>query len=280
MSERLRIVYLVGAQHSGSTILETLLQSTSDVVGVGQVGRFYAYPQFPTCNCGLESATCQPCDRVVRDVFQPQPTTTAVMRLTRRELGLPLFLASRRVRQRYADRLDAIYDATAASTGKTLIVDSSKSISQAIALADQSRHDICFVHCVRDYRGFIRSRAKRTGASWPGLDLLRPWKWLFKNHIARLVERFASQPVLTVRFEEITDRAVVKQLCETTGVDADAVFAAIDDEQEVQRSHLFEPPRQLDYTKVRFDKKRTTTEPVTRRHLHLLGGWAARRWGY
>lgn len=281
MTERLRVVYLVGAQHSGSTILETMLQSTPDVFGVGQVGRFYAYPEFPNCNCGLPSASCGPCTRVVDDVFEPEPSTRLVMRLTRRELGLPLFLASGRVRRRYADRLDAIYEATAAATGRTLIVDSSKSISQAVALADASRHEMIFVHCIRDYRGFIRSREKRTEASWPGLDVLRLWKWLFKNHIARFVAPFSGEEMLTVRFEEITEQAVVEQLCSATGVDAGAVFRAIDEEREVERSHLFEPPRQLDYAKVRFDKNRTAGPAQKQsRVLHLLGGWAARRWGY
>lgn len=280
MTQQLRVVYLVGAQHSGSTILETMLQSTPEVFGVGQVGRFYAYPDFPNCNCGLPSATCGPCTRIVKDVFEPEPSTRTVMRLTRRELGLPLFMLSGRVRRRYASRLDAIYEATSAATGRTLIVDSSKSISQAIALADASRHEMIFVHCIRDYRGFIRSREKRTDAAWPGLDVLRLWKWLFKNHIARFVAKFAGEDMLTVRFEEITERAVVEELCAATSVDAEAVFRAIDEEREVERSHLFEPPRQLDYAKVRFDKTRTSRPPEKSWKLTILGGWAAKRWGY
>ncbi|MEZ5380133.1 MAG: hypothetical protein R2733_26795 [Acidimicrobiales bacterium] len=65
------VVYLLGAQHSGSTIIETMLASSPDVFGLGQVGHFYTYTDFETCECGQRAAGCEPCRSIVEHVIEP-----------------------------------------------------------------------------------------------------------------------------------------------------------------------------------------------------------------
>ena len=54
-----KITYILGAGRSGSTVLERLLSSAPDVVGVGEVATLWRQPLSDlTCSCGAPAPEC------------------------------------------------------------------------------------------------------------------------------------------------------------------------------------------------------------------------------
>ena len=97
------LIYITGAPHSGSTILEAILTHGGLVRGLGQFGRFYAYCDFSTCSCGCPSASCDTCTLVLSNAVKPfgEDKYRRIGQLTRREWGLPLLILSKRLRALY-----------------------------------------------------------------------------------------------------------------------------------------------------------------------------------
>lgn len=281
------LVYIAGAPHSGSTILECLLSACDGTRGVGQFGRFYAHPDFDRCACGSPAASCPPCTTVrqaIRDDVGER-RYRSLGRLTRREWGLPLLVASRALRRRYADASDRALRAMIQSDGRPVLIDSSKSISRGLALAESTSFDIRMIHCVRDPRGFVASREKRTQTRGRLRTVGRTWKWLLKNVLVAkvLLPRYPNS--MTVRFEDLAadPSGVIGRVAAGVGLDPTAAVDGVNTGAEFHRTHLFEPPRQLDYQHVRFDAERSAlpdTKGGTADLCWRVGGSFARRWGY
>ena len=287
-SRRPRLIYLAGAQHSGSTILEAILTGSPGIRGVGQFGRFYARQDFESCDCGRPSATCGPCQAVVEAIgdHRAQRRYRRIGQLTRREWGLPLLFLSGRLRAAYAASSDAALRGLCDHEGRTVIVDSSKSVSRALAILDSKLFDVSVVFCVRDSSGFVASRERRTERSGSARTVLRTWKWLSKNVMVDGLLRSRASSFAVLRYEDLATDPVtaVGQLGTELGLDLSVAMETLASAGTFERTFLFEPPRQLDYAKVSFDGSRSSAgSQLPPRQADLVwksGGILGQRWGY
>ncbi len=288
LDTRLKVIYLAGAPHSGSTILESILTASPNIRGLGQFGRFYAYRDFDTCSCGEPPVSCVPCRAVTSEVIEPRGANEyrRIGRITRREWGLPLLLVSSKLRRLYREPSEDAFRAVAATCGVSTLLESSKSISRGLALVDTDGVEVIVVHTVRDFAGFITSREKRTEKSSAGRDVLRLWKWMLKNALVVGLLKPRSESFFTVRFEDLAADPAreVERLCDAIGVDSEHATSRLSASNPLHRTHLFEPPRQFDYRGVVFDPNRrraaSTISPKRRSRLWRLGGKFGSRWGY
>src|SRR5262245_20011501 len=65
MSDRLRVVYILSVQNSGSTLLDAVLGAAPGVRSLGEAAGFHRYIDAGPCDCGRPAATCEPCGGVV-----------------------------------------------------------------------------------------------------------------------------------------------------------------------------------------------------------------------
>lgn len=291
-TERPTLVYLAGAPHSGSTILETLLAAAPGVYGIGQFGRFYAHREAHSkamsCSCGKPPASCEPCVAVRTDIRSSlgERRYRWTGRLTRREWGLPLLFAIRPLRRHYAAASDAALDSLVRNPDCAVVVDSSKSISRGLSILDTKAFDVRVVFCVRNPNGFVSSRIKRLGTDDPIRNTFRTWKWLLKNVMVERILLPRATSFTRVRFEDLTAEPVetMRSLCAELGIDSSRVVKALDEGLEVERAHLFEPRRDLDYRVVTFDRERGAQTAArgtgSSRLIWLVGGWYGKRYGY
>ena len=149
-------------------------------------------------------------------------------------------------RRAYARDADSIFDPVAATTGSRVLIDSSKNISRAAALAGDSRHDIRVLHLIRDGRGVLRSRRKRAEVDGrPYREKAALAEWLGKNLMISwlLARRLPADRFLLARYEDLlTDPAAeLKRSVRSVGPRCQVVEAAMT--TGVERLHLFEPIR-------------------------------------
>jgi len=171
----LRVLYVMGIYHSGTTVLSNL---------VGQVDGFFAVGELRTlwpkltrshyrCGCGELLQECPVWSRILGSTFGEGEERVALARdmwrcqrealheyhtwlrvgglLRRKELpaGGPL--------ARYADGLARLYQGIARETGAKVIVDSSKEPTDAALLLLMPDVSPAFVQIVRDPRGMVYS---------------------------------------------------------------------------------------------------------------------------
>ena len=171
-AERLRVIYIMGAGRSGSTVLDTVLGNHPAVVNVGELVNLQrsGWQRGELCSCGAAAGVCPFWSRV-RQVWESRspvgvaeyvrlqdrferfgaiPWARLMLRLPRASWGMEEYLEATR----------ALYEAIAEAAGKRVIVDSSKGPLRAELLSRIPALDLRYLHLVRDGRAVAWSRRK------------------------------------------------------------------------------------------------------------------------
>jgi hypothetical protein len=187
-----KIVFIASLSHSGSTLLDLILNAHPDVTSVGelkQLGRF-ARLEKPNrrlrCTCGAESLmTCE--------------FWTSVSALTERATGRAIGELNV---ENYADRRSfdadntALFEAIATVAGTRYVVDSSKQVARLALLIKNPALDVFPIFLIRDPKGQICSCQKTS----TGLARLIGNYVRTNREIYDLVK---NRPHSVVRYEEL-----------------------------------------------------------------------------
>ena len=264
MSEAVRVIYIIGAGRSGSTLLDTVLASHPDVVGVGELVNLHSagWTSNEVCACGKLGTECDFWTRV-REGWQrrvPEATVEGYVALQKRvELfsGLGLMQMARMLRQRisptvefqtYLRQTEALYQSIAEASGKSIIVDSSKHPIRGALLAHLRGIDLRLVHLVRDARAVVWSRKKALEADQKsGVQFaIKPrsaWYsvafWAFINVLAAITCLFRRRQSLRMRYEDFVaePQAQLERLGRVCGLDYSATAQALLTGQPLKVEH-------------------------------------------
>lgn len=288
-TRQLRIAYIVGARHCGSTMLDALLGQAKGARSLGEVGGFSRFAQGGPCDCGVVAGSCGACQAVVTGLDQSSDSRRLqdLFRLPAKERRIHWALAKTSARQQYAWLSDRMFSLVAEATGSWLLVDSSKNVSRAAALALDSEHDVRVIHLVRDGRGFLGSHRRRAHLDGrPCRPTLALAGWLLKNLAitALLRPRLGTDRYLLCRYEDLIadPETVLRRIAGFLGADLEGV-GALALTEGVPRTHLFEPPRRMDYGLVRLDRGRLESQrwPGLRNLAYwCCGGFVSALWHY
>jgi hypothetical protein len=291
MSDRLRVVYILSVQNSGSTLLDAVLGAAPGVRSLGEAAGFHRYADSGPCDCGRPAATCGPCASVVETIERGGGLDRyrAVARLPMRGRCLHWAFVPTRKRRAYARAADAMFEAVAANTRATVLVDSSKNVGRAAALLADSRHDVRILHLVRDPRGYLQSRQRRADAVGREPAAVTFLKWLGKNAlISALVGPRARGRMMRCQYEDLLAEPgpTIAAVAGFAGFDSTGLAEAATGAGAgagVERLHLYEPARRLDYRRVTLDAARLEGQRVDGRagaRFWWAGGFTSALWGY
>lgn len=145
----MRLIYIVGMGRSGSTLLDLLLDTHSNVRSLGGVRRLARALPRP-CACGVSArAACDFWEGIEAEV--------------RRRLGIGLAELDVHARDdaTFGAHNTALFEAAAHVAGVDCVVDSSKSVARLKRLLETTELDVRPIHIVRDPRGYTYSQRKR-----------------------------------------------------------------------------------------------------------------------
>lgn len=191
-SKKIHVLYITCLGHTGSTLLDMILASHSEVTSVGSVLTFTKSPH-AKCNCGADSVTCchywQKVDIAVHDIIG--------LRLSE----LQLQSTDRNV---FSSHNAAYFEAIYQVTGKRFIIDCSKSPERLNKLLHWSSLNITPIHLIRKPYGVVYSNCKKD-RSWVNTSiqytkyLLRTLYVLNKSkHFKVCYEELAVNPTKVV----------------------------------------------------------------------------------
>ncbi len=230
------MLYIAGWSRSGSTVLDQVLGQIDGWFSCGELR--LAWKNFD-CSCGRPVFDCELWRPILEEAVAADPgiglndvwplRQRALHGRARRLAALALAHradAARSSLGRYARVLDALYAAIAARTGARVLVDSSKTSSEACLAATLTGAELYVVHLVRDPRGnaFSWLRPKPTPTPQDSLPTMSPLRsssrWLQRNAaIEALVRPRMGARYLRIRYEDFAarPRATVRSLCALVG---------------------------------------------------------------
>ena len=299
-----RVVYIVGAGRSGSTILNAVLGMHPDIVATGEL-RYFASPQEGAprkCACGALASDCPFWHRVL-DLWTERAGPQAVAEwferrpVYERMRGLPILaldVAFRQSRWRsYATATRGLVESVREAAGARVVADSSKSPVRAFILMNTGGIEVMFLHLVRDPRGVVWSRLKALGRH---RDAQRPdtkvvWlvvhstlDWILVNLVSGVV-LFAAKGGRRIRYEDMVvhSRETLTAIEDLVGVDLSAAERAVLEGKAIDYQHIVggNPRRLAGAAPVVFDQEWLTASPGwLQRLVWAVAGPLARRYGY
>jgi hypothetical protein len=222
---RPEVVYIGGADRSGSTILGLVMGALPGTAYVGEVIHVWrrGVAENQLCGCGRPFLDCPFWREVGQEAFggwqhvDLDHVEWLSRRVVRERFGIAMPLLKRRQSYRanfaaYLEYIDPLYRAMWRVSGARRIVDSSKVLSQYGALAALANMDLSLVHLVRDSRGVAHSwtrqlvRPEITSKREYMATFSPTWmalQWDFMNiafDIARTL-MYRDRPSVLVRYE-------------------------------------------------------------------------------
>ena len=303
-----RVLYVGGMPRSGSTLIDLALGQLPDHVAVGEL--FYLWTagvqRNLKCGCGQHFDECPFWQQVGEQAFGgwQQVDRTEIARLRQRvdaTRSLPHMMRPTpdvdfyRDLGAYTEILTNLYTAIAATSGASVVVDSSKRPSLAYVLERAPGIDLQLAHVVRDPRGVAFSWQKTVPLppgntskthlpKWSPLKTSR--RWVTVNELIARVGR--RVPSVTIRYEDFVSdpRQQIGRVADLTGVadrpgaldfiTADGLLAAQHHTVQGGRIRFQEGP-----IKLRRDEQWRTDMPSGQRLLVSAATWPSRhRYNY
>lgn len=218
------VLFIGGNGRSGSTLVERLLDQIPGFVAVGETCHLVqrGLIEDMLCGCGETFGSCEMWQAVGKELYggwdQIDPEELHRLQMIgERTRYVPRNLLVRSLgrasedQQRWFDHLGRFYRAIADVTGADVIIDSSKHLSTASAIANVPSVDLRALHLIRDSRGVARAWTKQvvrpeitgTTAYMPQYHPILPaWRWMTDNTGFEILDGVGVDR-LRMRYEDI-----------------------------------------------------------------------------
>ena len=190
----IKVIYILGSGHSGSTLVDLVLGSHSAIESGGEFAKYIDYvapdsgrpPEKRMCTCGVSIDACS--------YWQ-----TVRARL-HKEHGTDLLDTKADDPVEFEAANASVIGALLATAGKAFFCDSSKLADRCMKMIASDRFDVWVVHLVRDGRAVGYSYKRKYGTFLPEV-----WRWGASN--SRLGTRLGHQlgeRYLPMRYEDFS----------------------------------------------------------------------------
>ena len=194
----------------------------------------------------------------------------------------------------YASATLALYRSISLIAGSNIVVDTSKYPVRGMALSLIPELNLQLVHLVRDGRGVIWSRKKRsvvdgsiqsTKQANARVLFSAILDWIVVNIFSEFARMNSHGAYIQIRYEDFVSnpREPLSRLAKGSGIQTDGVIEALQAGKPISFGHDFagNPVRLKGPVTFKLDEqwkhKLTSSE---RRNFWIFAGWLARRYGY
>lgn len=216
--DKLKILYITGWDRSGSTLLDNMLGQVDHFAPTGELRYVWdiGLQQNRLCSCGTAFRDCTFWQEVFREAFggfdRVEPDEMLKLRDEYDRARFVLLRRSTRSRgvETYRSALVKIYRAISSVSGASVIIDSSKTPSQAYILQGCPEIELHLVHLIRDPRAIAYSWLRKKpirdieGEYMAQFSPARSSLWFNAHQTAtELLKRTHAGGYLRVRYEDL-----------------------------------------------------------------------------
>lgn len=288
-----KVLYVVGYGHSGSTLLDVVLGNHPEIASHGELVNLSrdGWISNEYCSCGERANDC-PFWRDVRRAWLERASVDGVESYAELQNAFErygswprLLLERRRPSPRfraYAEHTRALFETLREVSGKPILLDSSKVPLRAFALAMTPGVDLRLVHLVRDGRGVAVSLDRkncpvwRTALLWTRANLASEW----------VLRRLDPGKSVRIRYENLIadPKDALDKIGKVARVDLTEVADALSAGDVMEIGHNIAGNRLRHSKSVCLQPGagdwRGALSAGKQRLFWALAGWLVRRYGY
>jgi hypothetical protein len=300
-----KIIYITGAGHTGSTILDMAISAHPSIESLGEISKFHRFGWVPNdnrkCACGLTVYGCPFWTQVRKEWLDliADGDSERYMKLEKQfedtRSGWLWFLQNNyKPSTEFADHLrgtEALYEAVQKVSGSPILVDSSLNPRRAYGLTLNPNIDLHLIHLVRDGRGIIWSLKKPGKKTLTKEYIPAPsWRttryWITANlQCAWVFKHVKEDKRLTIRYEDfVTNPAMILDRVGTligedlSGRVTDGSLVRSQKERHTVAGNRARMQKEI---RVKPDFAWLENLPEKDRKLYWqMAGWLAQRYGY
>jgi hypothetical protein len=268
---RLRIIYIVGSGHCGSTLLNLVLNGHSAIAGLSELQMLHDPAE---ANRPYSAEHVEFWQQIDRRLSQQG------LSLKNLRLAAAPFRQMRRWKtenfQRWAEHNMALYRAIAAQSEVEILVDASKSPNRLALLLEIPEIELYVVHLVRDGRAVINSYRRKNWSRWGTYR-----KWLAVCLACRILNRHAARGWINMKYEDLAANPKLEatRVCKLLGLEFQP--SMLDFRQHRHFGIGGNRMRFDGQSDIRLDEKWRRELPAHERTwFALLGGWMNALNGY
>lgn len=211
-SARVRVIYVAGVSHTGSTLLGHILGELEETCYAGEIRNTWqrGILENRICTCDARFAECAFWQTVIEHLpFAAERQAEKLSALHREAVRPSLVFPFRSTEMKQVDRsafaapTEALYAAAGDVAGVRQLVDSSKSPLYAAFLRRLPTIDLRVVHIVRDPRATVYSHLRRHSFGYGETFKLSLW-WLRSNVAIEKLGR-SGVPYTRIRYEDFVE---------------------------------------------------------------------------
>ena len=211
-SARVRVIYVAGVSHTGSTLLGHILGELEETCYAGEIRNTWqrGILENRICTCDARFAECAFWQTVIEHLpFAAERQAEKLSALHREAVRPSLVFPFRSTEMKQVDRsafaapTEALYSAAGDVAGVRQLVDSSKSPLYAAFLRRLPTIDLRVVHIVRDPRATVYSHLRRHSFGYGETFKLSLW-WLRSNVAIEKLGR-SGVPYTRIRYEDFVE---------------------------------------------------------------------------
>lgn len=198
----MKVIFILGSGHCGSTLLDLILDSHSKIVGLGQCEKIGVKK---TCACGKDFSECNFWSDIIKNnhVF----FNSKINGIYRSKINFIFnkeryFIKNKKKaikKNDYIEMTEFLYELALNKSNSSVIVDSSKNPDRVLALLRSKKIEPVVVHIVRDGRGVLWSYLKKKKKALPYL-----WKWVVSNLKVEALRRRTRIPYVFVGYSQFS----------------------------------------------------------------------------
>jgi hypothetical protein len=216
--EKVKIIYIAGAGHSGSTLLNLLIGSGSNTISVGELKRLKIVSQEKKekgkrranasfiCDCGVKLKECKLWGKVLKEIDEDKLIPYSTTMKEKKELLMRILFNIKKEIPKYKEN-EKLYAAIIKNAKKIknkdveIVIDSSKDLKHLAYLNELENVDLKVIHLIRDGRGVINSYKKL------GKNCIKSyWYWLETNFfIKRFLKKYMEKRYMILSYEKFVE---------------------------------------------------------------------------
>jgi len=192
----MKVLFILGSGHCGSTLLDIMLGTHKDGIGVGETNKIM---RIDTCACGTPREVCQFWKPILSEkkYLDLRVHQSAASRC----FGMEKFhFPGGFGKKGYVETNESFYSSVCEAGGASFVVDSSKNADRVEILSQSDQIEPVIIHLVRDGRGVLWSYSKKGWVWWAAL-----YKWVVSEMKVFFLKRRLSIPYVRVDYQQFVE---------------------------------------------------------------------------
>lgn len=249
---KIKVVYIGGIEHCGSTFLGVILDQHPSLICVGELSLTpevgWAGNSNDSCSCGKYITECGFWNNV--KIFREghslfdNKSLIRIMNRFDRNLALPKVILNRLIRTRkFSDYLtsnEELFYSISKTSRKSGVVDTSKRVSRGMALSLSKQIDLRVIHLVRDSRAVAFSSGnekRKIKVKW----WVSAIRWSLINLALMSIKNiFGKDRLMLVKYEDLLSNPldIISSIGKFVDIDLNSIAQKVSNKELLRIRHL------------------------------------------